>query len=79
MPPSQRAALLCQDAEFWQYLGTRGVTYPTTATAADASLKFLCNIQSKTELDQRGKALAVFDRLEGNFRAYQQAKQLGAI
>lgn len=77
--PSARAALMTNDAEFWRYLGTCGVTEPTTAMAADTSLKFLCNIQSKRELDERGKATAAFERLCGNFQAWRQAKQHGAI
>lgn len=79
MPASQRAALLTSEPDFWRYLGTRGVAEPSTAVAADASLKFLCNIQSKRELDERHKAAVTFERLCGDFKAWQQARGHGVI
>lgn len=76
MPPSQRAALLCQDTEFWEFLDTCGVARPYTAMAADTSLKHLCGIRSKTELDL---STGRFEALEGNFFAWRQAKQHGIV
>lgn len=78
MPPSQRAALLTRDPEFWEYLETCEVSRPTTAMAADASLKHLCNVDSKSSILPGTTAHARFVDLEGDFMAWRQARQHGA-
>ena len=80
MPASQRAALLVQDTEFWMYLRTCGFAEPTTEMAADTSLKSYCGISTKAALDLPGPSTSndSFAELEGNFRAWRQARQLGA-
>ena len=77
--PSARAAMLCDEPEFWVYLGTCGVTTPSTSIAADTSLEFLCNIQSKKELDERAKASDAFERLASNFQAWRLARAHGQL
>lgn len=78
MPPSQRAALLTRDPEFWEYLETCEVSRPTTEMAADASLKHLCNVDSKSSILPGTTAHARFVDLEGDFMAWRQARQHGA-
>lgn len=78
MPPSQRAALLTRDPEFWEYLETCEVSRSTTEMAADASLKHLCNVDSKSSILPGTTAHARFVDLEGDFMAWRQARQHGA-
>lgn len=71
---STRAVMLAKEPEFWAYMDHCGIAKPTDAASGEAALKFVCQVQSKRELNERGKAAEAFDRLRGNFRAWQQAK-----
>ena len=76
---STRAVMLAKEPEFWAYMDHCGIAKPTDAASGEAALKFVCQVQSKRELNERGKAAEAFDRLLGNFKAWQQAKGHGAI
>lgn len=81
MPASQRAALLVHEPDMWRFLN---LTMPSDIEPvrnefdADAELKRLLGITSKSELISGTDALAKFTVIEGNFHAWRMAKQLGA-
>ena len=76
--PSARAALLTKDAEFQDYITRFG--YQATEADADKFVKTKSNIESKRDLDAdvNFPNLRMFNDMEGNFRAWKQARQLGA-
>jgi hypothetical protein len=70
---------LAHDAEFQAYLGD-GDSRPVTAADADQFIKMRCGIESKSELDQpRDYIRSRFEAIEGNFRAWKQAKGHGQL
>ena len=78
MPPSQRAALLTKDGRFWAYLESQG--FLGTELAADGFIKSHCGIQSKGELKPGNNVENLrFEDLEGNFKAWSQARGHGVI
>ena len=80
MRPSARAAMLTKSLEFQTFTndpshGVRG--YEASGISeihADEWLKSRCRIVSKAELDHDDKALMTFETVQGQFRAWQQAK-----
>lgn len=89
MPASQRAALLVKDAEFQEFTRHHAdfvlpdvIASTTPEERADMWLKIECKINSKRDLDidpgERRFVRDQFERLEGNFHAWRQAKQHGA-
>ena len=78
MRPSARAAMLTKDAEFQDYVTRFG--YHATEADADKFVKARSNIESKRDLDAdvNWPNLRMFTDMEGNFRAWQQARSHGA-
>lgn len=83
---SQRAAWLTQQPAFWDFLTKNargGMPGPIdSASRADARLKIWCAINSKRDLDApttHASHITAFEQLEGNFRAWQQAKGHGVV
>ncbi|PWC96911.1 hypothetical protein TSO5_05600 [Azospirillum sp. TSO5] len=78
LPFSQRAAMLCQDKLFIDFLRERFPAYvsPTfdaaPADLADSALKALCRIGSKRELNTDHDAAERFDRLSRAYWAWKQ-------
>lgn len=78
MKPAARAALLCKDQEFWDYLNAMAMVgcHIKTEAAAAAELKNRCGVTSRAEIVEGSRAAAELSRIIGNFRAWQTAKEL---
>lgn len=78
MPPSSRAALLCKEPEFWQWLNvTDGDVNVFDEASATADLKQRLFISSRAEIVEGSRAAAELSRMIGNYNAYRQAKGHG--
>lgn len=73
-PNSTRAVMMAKDPEFWEYLRYSGLSVVESAEAAEAHLKFLCNVSSKKELNERGKAAEAFERLRRDFQSWRHVR-----
>ena len=73
MPPSSRAALLCKEPEFWEYLDAIGYL-ATCEETASSSLKTILHVEKRAEIVEGSRAAAELSRIIGNYRAYLQAK-----
>ena len=78
-PNSTRAVMMAKDPEFWAYVDHCGIAKPTDEASAQQAIKFMCQVQSKTELNERGKASEAFDRMRGNFKAWRLARAHGQL
>lgn len=68
LPFSQRAAMLCQDELFGNFLCDRFPDHWYTAGCdATNTLRRICQVQSRTELNTDHDAAARFDRLSRDF------------
>lgn len=68
LPFSQRAAMLCQDELFGNFLADRFPDHWYTAGCdATNTLRRICQVQSRTELNTDHDAAARFDRLSRDF------------
>jgi len=79
---SARAALLTKDPEFWPFIMQRCGGMVHNEAQADIALKRLCSISSKRELDgplANKVVVQRFEKLTGDFRAWQQARGHGVI
>jgi len=72
---STRAVMLAKDPEFWGFVDHCGIAKPTTPEGAESAIKFMCQVQSKRELNERGKASEAFDRLRSQFFAWRQDRR----
>lgn len=76
-PPKQvtnitRAMAMARDEQFWKFCGTyAGLKVPTNEDEALKALKLLCNVQSRTELNEFPKAAETFNRLRGKFNSWR--------
>ena len=75
MRPSARAAMLTKDPEFWEMLSA------TSEQEADDTMKRILGIVSKRDLDvtERTPAVRKFEKMDGDFTAYRQARGHGAL
>ncbi len=81
MPPSQRAALMTKDPEFQAFACEcfdPDAELRFDECTADSWLKAELKIESKADIWGNSFAVAKLEQIEGNFRAWQQAKQHGA-
>ena len=76
-PNSTRAVMMAKDPEFWKYLASCGCKEPKDEHEAELDLKFLCNVSSKTELNDRPKAMEAFERLRRDFQSWRSSQRMG--
>lgn len=65
-----RSALLCEDADFWRWLGL--APGPHTSVSAAVVLRSRCGIDSRRELATDADALARFLKIEADFKSVQR-------
>ncbi|KQU79833.1 hypothetical protein ASD00_36100 [Ensifer sp. Root31] len=74
-PASQVAAILCGKPTFQRFLEGKGAGGAVNSTReADTRLKFLLNINSKTQLDEDASCAARFRDLRGDYDAFMRGK-----
>lgn len=78
MPASQRAALMVKDVEFQRYVSERWRS-DVDESAADYNLKKFCKVNSKADLSTDEYSADRLDKLQSDFRAWQQARGHGVI
>lgn len=74
MKPSQRAAVLCKDAEFQQWLRGEGFPGCDSEKAARDALCHMLDIDSRSKLDTKGIAFRVFETHVDAFHAWRDEK-----
>jgi hypothetical protein len=82
MPPSSRAALLCKEPEFWNYLSAMAMDGEGRAPGygeltAEAELKTRLGVERKSHIVEGSPAAAELSRIIGNYNAFRQAKGHG--
>ena len=71
-PNSTRAVMMAKDRQFWGYLGSRGIPC-TTEVEADAAIKYMLNIKSKSDLNDEGShAATIFGNMRADFSEWKR-------
>lgn len=72
LPNSQQAALLCERADFRKFLAEEeDATESDTAEDAAFTVRHICGITSRAELDTNPEAAKLFDDLHDRFTAWR--------
>jgi hypothetical protein len=73
-PNSTRAVMMAKDEEFRKFLRFYQSLMPAkTEAEADLAIKYVCNVESKTELNAGAGALA-FDKMRNDFLAWRSGR-----
>lgn len=79
MPYPQRAGMLVGDELFRRYMRELGHSMATSHDGADAVLKAICGVMSKTELATNIEAAERFQELEDGYRAYRASGEYARV
>jgi hypothetical protein len=68
---SNKAAMLCKDKLFQQFLMECGLAWDMSEKSADAFIKETCCIESKSSLDSDEKAISLFNSITMEFNQWK--------
>jgi len=66
---SEKAAYLCLNEKFWEFMGDTTQMVISSETDCDVALKHLLGIETRKQLDTPGTPLAAWMRLSGQYQA----------
>lgn len=74
LPPSQQAAMRCNEPAFWKYLASLG-TRAETADDAATYVRQWCLVRSRSDLNNNAKAMEAWSRLNEAYELWMRGIQ----
>jgi len=78
LPPSQQAAIRCNEGKFWEFLGQQKIGAKVFGDSeAAAAVRRLCDVASRKNLDTDGFAAGLWRSLDSDYRFWLQHQEAG--
>lgn len=77
-PPAQQAGMRCDDPVFAAFLKEQYGAYWINYEDAAATVRDICEVESRKELATNQKALVIWHQLDRHFQAWEAKERVGA-